>query len=272
MLVASETKREEEKVKGVSAEDATGNPDIVPFEDNEEEEEEEEESEEEDESYGPAAQTRGRGRGIMWPPHMPLLHGGRPMLGVRGFPSGMIGPDGFGFGGVTPDGFSTPDHLFGPRMFAPFGAPRFPGDLSGLVFPGRPPQPGAMFPGMMMGGNPAGPFMGGMPMPGGNVARPNRPPLCMQPTFRMPPPPMPPNNRAPPKRDQRRTGNDRGPENQSSSSNGRGIDNGGQTDENRYQHGSSGFRNHFNNDDSESEDEAPRRSRKRGSNEETAAS
>lgn len=270
MLVASESKREEEKVKGVSAEDVTGNPDIVPFEDNEEEEEEE--SEEEDESFGPAAQMRGRGRGIMWPPHMPLLHGGRPMLGVRGFPPGMIGPDGFGYGGVTPDGFSTPDHLFGPRMFAPFGAPRFPGDLSGLVFPGRPPQPGAMFPGMMMGGNPAGPFMGGMPMPGGNVARPNRPPLCMQPTFRMPPPPMPPNNRAPPKRDQRRTGSDRGPENQSSSSNSRGVDNAGQTDDSRYQHGSSGFRNNFNNDDSESEDEAPRRSRKRGSNEETAAS
>ena len=64
--VAAEAKREEEKAKGVQPENGGDNPDIVPFEDNEEEEEEEE-SEEEDESFGQApglaAQGRGRGRG-----------------------------------------------------------------------------------------------------------------------------------------------------------------------------------------------------------------
>ncbi|KAL2484361.1 30-kDa cleavage and polyadenylation specificity factor 30 [Forsythia ovata] len=63
--LAAESKREEEKAKGVNPE----NPAIVPFEDNVEEEEE---------SCGQVfragAQGRGRGRGIMWPPHMPFAH------------------------------------------------------------------------------------------------------------------------------------------------------------------------------------------------------
>ncbi|XP_010926956.1 zinc finger CCCH domain-containing protein 45 [Elaeis guineensis] len=209
MLIAAESKREEEKAKGVSTDDATDNPDIVLFEDNEEEEEEE--SEEEDESSGQGSQGRGRGRGMMWQPHMPLVRGGRPMLGVRGFHPVMMGADGFGYG----DCFAAPD-LFGipPRVFAPFGGPRFSGDfsatgpMSGLVFPGRPPQPGAVFPmgglGMMMGPGRA-PFMGGMPM--GGAGRASRP-MGVSPFLHPPPPPPPPNSR-PAKRDQRRPASDR---------------------------------------------------------------
>ncbi|KAK0580003.1 hypothetical protein LWI29_034902 [Acer saccharum] len=55
--IAAETKREEEKAKGVNPDNGGENPDIVPFEDNEEEEEEE--SDEEDESFGSATQGRG---------------------------------------------------------------------------------------------------------------------------------------------------------------------------------------------------------------------
>ncbi|XP_064940516.1 zinc finger CCCH domain-containing protein 45-like [Musa acuminata AAA Group] len=202
MLVAAESKRDEEKAKGGGADEATDNPDIVLFEDNEEEESEEEESEEDDES-GQAAHGRGRGRGMMWQPHMPLVRGGRPMLGVRGFPPIMMGADGFGYG----DGFSTPD-LFGPRIFPPFGGPRFSGDFSaGLVFSGRPPQPGAVFPmgniGMMMGPGRA-PFMGGMPMAG--MGRANRP-VGVPPFLHQPP--APPLNSRAAKRDHRRPVSDR---------------------------------------------------------------
>ncbi|GJR82265.1 30-kDa cleavage and polyadenylation specificity factor 30 [Tanacetum coccineum] len=49
--LAVEAKREEEKAKGVNPENATENPDIVPFEDNEEEEEEE--SEEDEDNFEP---------------------------------------------------------------------------------------------------------------------------------------------------------------------------------------------------------------------------
>ncbi|URE35641.1 zinc finger CCCH domain-containing protein [Musa troglodytarum] len=264
MLVAAESKRDEEKAKGGGADEATDNPDIVLFEDNEEEESEEEESEEDDES-SQAAHGRGRGRGMMWQPHMPLVRGGRPMLGVRGFPPPMMmGADGFGYG----DGFSTPD-LFGPRIFPPFGGPRFSGDFSaGLVFPGRPPQPGAVFPmgnlGMMMGPGRA-PFMGGMPMAG--MGRANRP--VGVPPF-LHPPPL--NSRAA-KRDHRRpvsdrndryeTGSDQGNRSQEMAGAVGGADDGGaywqgeRASDHKYGPGKS-----FQNNESESKDEmAPRRSR-----------
>lgn len=272
MLVAAESKREEEKAKGVSADDATDNPDIVLFEDNEEEEEEE--SEEEDESSAQGAQGRGRGRGMMWQPHMPLVRGGRPMLGVRGFPPVMMGADGFGYG----DGFSAPD-IFGvpSRVFGPYGGPRFSGDFSGtgpmpgLVFPGRPPQPGAVFPmgglGMMMGPGRA-PFMGGMPM--GGAGRANRP-MGVSPFLHAPPPPL--NSRAA-KRDQRRPASDRSDRHEPGSDQGnkgqemRGPSSGADGDMG-YHHGAKALPedkfvagDNFQNDDSESEDEAaPRRSR-----------
>ncbi|KAJ0975718.1 hypothetical protein J5N97_017683 [Dioscorea zingiberensis] len=253
MLIAAESKREEEKTKGVSADDATDNQDIVLYEDNEEEEEEE--SEEEDESFSQVAQGRGRGRGMPWQPPMQMIRGGRPM--IPGFPPTMMGADGFGFGPVAPDGFAAPD-LFGmpPRVFGPFGAP------AGMGFAARPGQPGAMFPmgglGMMMGSGRA-PFMGGM-----NMARANRP-LGVAPYLH--PPPPPPNNRIV-KKDQRRPergerhepGLDQGSKGQDSSGGGGG----GGDDEDRFQ--SSVKSQHegkysMDNEDSESEDEAPRRSR-----------
>ncbi|XP_074568467.1 zinc finger CCCH domain-containing protein 45 [Curcuma longa] len=260
MLVAAESKREEEKAKGVGTEEARENPDIVLFEDNEEEEEDE--SEEEDDNSNQATQGRGRGRGMMWQPQIPFVRGGRPMLGVRGFPPMMMGADGFGFG----DGFSTPD-MYGPRIFPPFGGPRFAGDFSGgMVFPGRPMQPGAVFPlgnlGMMMGPGRA-PFMGGMPM--GGIGRANRP--VGVPPFLHPPLS---NNRAA-KRDHRRPANDRYESGSDQGNRGQemvgtpsGVDDdagywqgGDKASDDKYTAGKS-----FQNDDSESEDEmAPRRSR-----------
>ncbi|KAI3824606.1 hypothetical protein L1987_06070 [Smallanthus sonchifolius] len=173
--LAAESKREEEKAKGVNPENATENPDIVPFEDNEEEEEE---SEEEDDSYehgfGMAAQGgRGRGRGL-WPPHMPLGMAPRPMPGMRGFPPlmNMMGPD----------GFPIPDLMnMGPRGFGPFG-PRFSGDFQ------RPPFPNMMFHGQPGGNFPGGGFgmmMGPGPGPGlapfmGSAGRGGRPGFSQQ--------------------------------------------------------------------------------------------
>ncbi|KAG6495245.1 hypothetical protein ZIOFF_043039 [Zingiber officinale] len=223
MLAAAESKREEEKAKGVGIEEARENPDI---------------------------------------PQIPFVRGGRPMLGVRGFPPMMMGADGFGFG----DGFSTPD-MYGPRIFPPFGGPRFAGDFSGgMVFPGRPLQPGAVFPmgnlGMMMGpGRP--PFMGGMPM--GGIGRANRP--VGVPPFLHPPLS---NNRAA-KRDHRRPANDRYESGSDQGNRGQemvgtpsGVDDdagywqgGDKASDDKYTAGRS-----FQNDESESEDEmAPRRSR-----------
>ncbi|KAK8582757.1 hypothetical protein V6N13_069526 [Hibiscus sabdariffa] len=268
--LAAESKREEEKAKGVNSDMGGENPDIVPFEDNEEEEEEE--SEEEDESFGAADQGRGRGRGMMWPPHMPLARGGRPMPGMRGFPPMMMGGDGFSYGPVTPDGFGMPDVFGAPRPFAPYG-PRFSGDFrgsaSGMMFPGRPPQPGPMFPGgglgMMMGPGHA-PFMGGMGPTGANLPRGGRP-MGMPPTFPGPPASSSQNSGRPIKRDQRTPTNDRY---SAGSEQGRGQDmtgpGGGLDDETHYQHevqkaDSHAAGNSFRNDDSESEDEAPRRSR-----------
>lgn len=75
-----------------------------------------------------------------------------------------------------PNSFGMPN-LFGvaPHGFTPYGL-RFSGDFtgatSGMMFPGRPSQPGVVLPasgcGMMMGSGCA-PFMGGM---GPNVSNP----------------------------------------------------------------------------------------------------
>ncbi|PON54760.1 Zinc finger, CCCH-type domain containing protein [Parasponia andersonii] len=278
--VAAESKREEEKAKGVNPDNGGENPDIVPFEDNEEEEEEE--SEDDEESFGQvpgaANQGRGRGRGVMWPPHMPLARGARPMPAMQGFPPVMIGPDGSPYGPVTPDGFPMPD-LFGvgPRAFNPYG-PRFSGDFMGptsnMMFRGRPTQPGAVFPGggfgMMMGPG-RGPFMGGMGVQGGNPARAVRPGGMPQ-MFPPPPPPSSQNANRAPRRDQRGPANDRNERYIAGSDQVRGQEAsgpaGGQDDEAHYQQGAKahqsdqyGAGNSFRNDDSESEDEAPRRSR-----------
>ncbi|XVE67509.1 hypothetical protein DITRI_Ditri08aG0166800 [Diplodiscus trichospermus] len=274
--LAAESKREEEKAKGVNSDNVGENPDIVPFEDNEEEEEEEEESEEEDESFGAAAQGRGRGRGIMWPPNMPLARGARPMPGVRGFPPMMMGGDGFSYGPVTPDGFGMRDLFGAPRPFAPYG-PRFSGDFtgpaSGMMFPGRPPQPGAMFPagvvGMnMMMGPGHSPFIGGMGPTGANPARGGRP-VGMPPMFPLPPVPSSQNSGRPVNRDQKTPTNDRY---SAGSEQGRGRETAGAGvglyDETHNQQGQGAHHedqftagNSFRNDESESEDEAPRRTR-----------
>lgn len=268
--VAAESKRKEEKAMGVSPEDGAENLDIVPFEDNEEEEEEEE-SEEEDENYSqPFGPGRGRGRG-MWPPHMPQGYGGRPMPGVRGFPPVMMNPNGFGYG---PD--RLPGQEFFPRGFAPYG-PRFPGDFTGMgqnpgmgFTHGRPGQPGPFFPpnGMGMMGPGRAPFMGGMGMVGPGPYRANRP--AVFPEFG-PPGPLPPQDTTNyPKKDQRRQTNDRserysaGPEqgrSQETASPGGAAD-----DETRYQPGprsqnKDAFGGGDRSGESESEDEAPRRSR-----------
>lgn len=259
MLVAAEAKREEEKAKGVSADEATDNQDIVLFDDNEEEEEEE--SEEEEENNGPESQGRGRGRGMMWPPHMGMPRAVGPLMGARGFPPNMMG-DGFGFGNA----FGMPDPFGMPRGFPPFG-PRFPGEFArgpmpGMVFPGRPPQHGGLFPmglEMMMGPGRGGPLMGGMGM--GGPGRPNRP-IGMAPF--MPPPPPRPVKRG----DQRRPGGgDRSDRYETGSEQGsRGHDTAGNSaaDGARSQSGDKYGRSSFRDDDSESDEEAaPRRSKKR---------
>ncbi|XP_074272482.1 30-kDa cleavage and polyadenylation specificity factor 30 [Silene latifolia] len=263
ILVAAEAKREEEKAKGVNMENGAENPDIVPFEDNEEEEEEEE-SDEEDESFGQAPglafQGRGRGRGMMWPPNFPMGRGMRPMPRMGGFPAGMVGLDGFAYGpGPGPDAFPMPDPFgMAPRPFMPYG-PRFPGDFAGpgpgMMFHGR-PQPGGVGPGGgfgMMGPGRA-PFMQGM---GGRGGRP----MGMAPMF--PPQPGPPQGgpNRPPKRDQR------GPNNDWGEPYGTGPEPGKAQDDLQHQTIKSqtddkySSRKHPGNDDSESEDEAPRRSR-----------
>ncbi|KAE9599174.1 putative transcription factor C3H family [Lupinus albus] len=264
MSIAAESKREEEKAKGVNPDNGGENPDIVPFEDNEEEEEEE--SDEEEESFGhgvgPLSQGRGRGRGMMWPPHM-LGRGARPMPGMPGFNPGMMG-DGLPYG---PDGFGMPD-LFGmgSRPFAPFG-PRFSGDFGGapaaMMFRGRPSQPG-MFPGggfgmMMNPGHP--PFMGGMGVGGGNPSRGGGRPVNMPPMFPPPPPPPQYANRVP-KRDQRTNDwNDRhGSGSEPSRSQDMQSQSGGPDDDMQYQQGYKANQDDRN-EDTVSEDEAPRRSR-----------
>ncbi|KAL5577371.1 hypothetical protein UlMin_019070 [Ulmus minor] len=272
--IAAETKREEEKAKGVNPDNGGENPDIVPFEDNEEEEEEE--SDDEEESYGqvPGAANlgRGRGRGVMWPQHMPLARGARPMPGMQGFPPVMMGADGSPYGPVAlaPDGFGMPDPFgVGPRGFNPYG-PRFSGDFMGpasnMMFRGRSAQPGNVFPGggygMMMGpGRP--PFMGGMGVQG-NPGRGVRP-GGMPPMFPPGPPPQVQNINRGPRRDPRGLANDRNERYSAGSDQAKGQDtgpSGGPDDETQYhQEDQFGGGNSLKNEESESEDEAPRRSR-----------
>ncbi|KAB5534392.1 hypothetical protein DKX38_017478 [Salix brachista] len=94
--VAAEAKREEEKEKGDNPDSGCENPDIVPFEDNEEAEEESEEEETFGHPLGAAAQGRGRGRGIMGPPHIPISRGARPIRHERSILM-MMGADGFSY-------------------------------------------------------------------------------------------------------------------------------------------------------------------------------
>uniref|UniRef100_A0A7N0RE21 Uncharacterized protein n=1 Tax=Kalanchoe fedtschenkoi TaxID=63787 RepID=A0A7N0RE21_KALFE len=124
--VTAESKREEEKSKGVSPANSSQKPDIVTFEDSEEEEEKEEESEEEDEGL--------RGRGAMWPPQ--IACGARPFMGMSGFGAG----DPFG---MVSRGYLS----YGPRFSGHFCSPALD-----MMFQGS-PQPG-----MMMGPG-RGPFM-----------------------------------------------------------------------------------------------------------------
>ncbi|KAL6198478.1 hypothetical protein ACLB2K_028267 [Fragaria x ananassa] len=168
--------------------------------------------------------------------------------------------------GLMPNPFG----MGGPRGFNPYG-PRFSGDFGGpnpgMMFRGRPPQPGGMFPpgpyGMMMDPG-RGPFMGGMGVGGNNPARGGRP-GGMPPMF----PPHPPsqNNNRLQKRDPRGSGNDRNEKYSAGSGHGKEMQAGGPDDENHYQHSSKSYQedygagNNGRNDDSESEDEAPRRSR-----------
>lgn len=198
---------------------------------------------------------------MMWPPHMPLARGARPFPGMRGFPPNMMGTDGFSYGPVNPDGFPMHDP-FGmvPRGFAPY--PRFSGDFagpgSGMMFPSR---PSGGF-GMMMGpGRP--PFMGGMGVGPAATARGGRP-VGMHPFYPPPPQQQPSQNLNRSKRDQKAPSSDRN----ESSDQAKGQDMAGAIEEGRNQqrgkaqqddHYSAG--NSYRNDESESEDEAPRRSR-----------
>ncbi|CAK9133501.1 unnamed protein product [Ilex paraguariensis] len=204
---------------------------------------------------------------MMWPPQMALARGARPLPGFRGFPPGMMGPDGFSYGAVTSDSFPMPD-IFGmaPRAFAPYG-PRFSGDL---MFHGRPSQPGN-FPaggfGMMMGPGRAL-FMGGMGLGAPVTGRGGRP-VGMSPMF--PPAASQPfhNSNRPVRRDQRAPANDRNDRYSANSDQGKGQEmaGSGADDEAHYhqrvknQQDDLGTGNIFKNDESESEDEAPRRSR-----------
>ncbi|KAL2473844.1 30-kDa cleavage and polyadenylation specificity factor 30-like [Forsythia ovata] len=180
---------------------------------------------------------------------MPLAHGARPFPGIQGFPPNMMGGD----------GFPMPD-LFGmaPRGFGRYG-PRFSGELmgpgSGMMFPGR---PSGGF-GMMMGpGRP--PFMGaGAATPAG-AGRP----VGMPPFF--PPPSQPSQNFNRPKRDQKVLSggyrNDR-----FNSGSDAGLIGGSNDEAPNQPRGKAqsedhyGAGNDFGKDESESEDEAPRRSR-----------
>lgn len=193
----------------MNPESRSENPDIVPFEDNEEEEEEEDESEEEEDGMANGPQGRGRGRGMMWPPQMPLGRGIRPMPGMGGFPLGVMGPaDAFPYGpGGGYNGMPDPFGM-GPRPFGPYG-PRFGGDfrgpVPGMMFPGRPPQ---QFPhggyGMMGGGTGRGPLMGGMGnAPRGGGGRPMYYPPATTTTSSARPGPTSSNRRTPERSDDR---------------------------------------------------------------------
>ncbi|XP_073056880.1 30-kDa cleavage and polyadenylation specificity factor 30-like [Primulina eburnea] len=243
-------------------ENGNENSDIVPFEDNEEEEEEE--SEEDDESLGQAfgVQGRGRGRGMMWPPQIPLARGARPFASVQGFPRNMLGGDGFSYRAMNRDGFHVPE-IFGmaaPRGFGPYG-PSFSGDFVGpapsMMFPGR---PSGGF-GMVMGSR--APFMG---IGAATMTRAGR--TVGMPSFYPPPQSHLPQNSYRVNRDMRaptsyRSGNsDRVKGTKMVGSDGGPEDEGqhqqsGKTQQ--YDHFSAG---NYRNDESSREYEAPRRSRR----------
>ncbi|ERN07697.1 30-kDa cleavage and polyadenylation specificity factor 30 [Amborella trichopoda] len=270
IAVAAKSKREEERAKGVSpgGGDGSENPEIVPFEDNDDDEEEEEETDDDDDgsssqplNVGPGA--RGSRARPMWAPQIPFARGGvRPMPpGLRPFSPMMLGgPEAFTYGAGPPDVY---------RGFPPYVAPRFSGDFSalgpapgigyidaagptgaGLMF--RAPPAGAMFPGaapglgMMMSSTRGPAFMGGM----GIAGRPSRPgPVPFRPVL----PNV--NGFGRGRRDQRKTESGGGGEQGKEGMGPDGVGSGG--DEMR----AGGPMRPYGNDESESEDEAPRRSR-----------
>lgn len=174
------------------------------------------------------------------------------MPGMGGFPLGVMGADAFPYGPVGPGGFGMPDPFgVAPRPFGPYG-PRFASDfrgpMPGMMFPGRPPQPFAPGGFGMMGGPGRGPLMGGM---GPNAPRGGRP--------MYPPPQSQSQNVSSARngggggvRDQKTPErNDAGPE--------KGVWD--QETGPPHQRDQFGKGNNFTKDESESEDEAPRRSR-----------
>ncbi|KAH9288169.1 hypothetical protein KI387_032286 [Taxus chinensis] len=287
-----ESKREEEKAQGVNAIHRNEDPNIVPFEDNDDDQDDDESDEEESSSHSlGTSQGRGRGRGMMWPPHGPMTRAGRGLAGSNpmGFYPVMIG-DGYGFdrfGMGASEGFAMPDMFNAPagpgQGFTPYShaGPRFggseygAGSNPGMIFHGRAPQPNGIFPhggARMMAPGPNGMiggagrlhFMGGS----GVVGNSNRPSGI---PFR----PPQGGNSGRGRRDHRRrrnennTSTDRLQLGMDQRANGksqqtRPIGEASEAEPSRHQQ-HNGFRiNSYavtNDDDSESEDEAPRRSR-----------
>lgn len=96
---------------------------------------------------------------MMWPPHMPLARGPHLFHAIIGFPPNLMGGDAFSYRPMTPDGFPMPNSFgMAPRGFRPYG-PRFSSDFAGpafgLMFRG--PPPGGF---SMMRGPTRAPFMG----------------------------------------------------------------------------------------------------------------
>lgn len=304
---AVESKRKEEKTQGVNSHE-NEDPNIVPFEDNDDEQDDDESDEEESSSHSLGANHgRGRGRGTMWPPHGPMVRPGMGLAGSKpmGFHPVMVGGDGYGFGMGTGEGFAMPDMFnapAGPSQGFPsyshpgprFSGPEFsnlglssgmsfvpidgPGSNPGIVFHGRPPPSNGLYPhggprmmvqGGSLGGN--GPnammgaprirFMGGP----GALGRPNR-------SSGMPFRPPQVGNGGRGRKDQRKRRNEH------STDRSLGIDQrinskaqqmhtaeqALEAETSRHQHQDGFGNNHYaitNDEDSESEDQAPRRSR-----------
>ncbi|CAA0827573.1 30-kDa cleavage and polyadenylation specificity factor 30 [Striga hermonthica] len=249
--IAAELKREEEKAKGVNLDNRPEN--IVPFEDNEEEEDEDEEDEDEEEEESEEnGNFYGRGRGgpggMMWAPHGPHV----PFRGPRPFPAAVPG-----FPPMPP-----PDpFVMGPRGFNPYGGPRFVGDFGG---------PG-LGPGMMFPGRPAAGFgmMGPGPVPGrAPFMRGGRPPVGMPPPFYPPPQPQLPHQNNSNRANRReQTGPYGNNERHASFEQSKGQES---LDGRNQERETTGFQQedrlysvgkNYRNEESESEDEAPRRSR-----------
>lgn len=154
---AAESKREDEKAHGAVSAHESEDPNIVPFEDNDDDQDDEESDEQESSSQTwSASQGRGKGRGMMW--RGTMSRGSRGMAGSKalGFHPGMVPGDTYGFDriGMGPvDGFAMPDMFTAPasqgRGFPPYGqpGPRF-GPASGMMFApmdGSGPTPGMVF-------------------------------------------------------------------------------------------------------------------------------